>query len=518
MADLAVESVPAEATERKFGTFLGVFTPSLLTILGVIMYQRFGWVVGNAGLVGALGIVFISHVISVTTGLSVASIATNHKVGAGGNYYIISRSLGLSIGGAIGLALYFALALSVSLYLIGFAEAFLAATDFNPWGWVRKDNIRFIGSVACAAIAIVTLLSTSVALKSQLIVLTLILLSLVSLFAGIGFGDQHGTTPVTNYPVEGAESIETVFAVFFPAVTGFTAGVGMSGDLRDPKRAIPIGTMAAIAAGFAIYITLPWFIAERASVEDLRQNYDVFLQIARWPILVSLGVAAATISSALGSILGAPRTLQALAKDGIAHRIFARGKDEPRVALVATIVIAEAGILIGELEIVGAVISMFFLTCYGFLCLACGLERWASPDFRPQFKVPIWVSLLGAVACFLVMFQIDAVSMFASIAIMGLLYARLKRRQLVLGSGDTWGGVWSAVVRTGLIRLRQTQAVVTQANWRPNMVVMARRSRQRRDLIEFGRSVVGGRGILTHFDLVRAFTIATQAQTGESLE
>ena len=110
--------------QKKFGTFAGVFTPSILTILGVIMYLRLGWVVGNAGILGAVLIVLIAHVISVTTGLSISSIATDKKIGAGGVYYVLSRSLGLPIGGAIGMTLFVGTALSISLYLVGFSESF----------------------------------------------------------------------------------------------------------------------------------------------------------------------------------------------------------------------------------------------------------------------------------------------------------------------------------------------------------------------------------------------------------
>ena len=487
------------AASKKFGTLLGVYTPSILTILGVIMYQRFGWVVGHAGLGRALLIVLLAHVISVTTGLSVASIATNHTVKTGGNYYIISRSLGLSIGGAIGVALYLALTLGVSLYLIGFAEAFLAAVPGSPTGDPRND-IRVVGTIACIAISLLTLYSTDFALKSQLFVLGAIILSLISIFAGTFIPIAPGETPVQMSPPPRALGFETVFAVFFPAVTGFTAGVGMSGDLRDPKRSIPIGTMAAIGTGMIIYLVLPLFFARAASVEQLQGDNNILLRIAAVPELVTLGVFSATLSSALGSILGAPRTLQALAFDGIVPKVLGRGRDEPRIALLVTILIAEAGILIGELELVGSIISMFFLTSYGFLCLACGLERWASPDFRPQFRVPIWVSLLGAVAAFVVMAQIDVLAMTGAISLMAVLYFFLKRRQLVLGSGDTWGGVWSAVVRWGLMRLRASASRTHTRNWRPNMVVMSR-TQYRAATVQFARSLVGDRGILTHFDL-----------------
>ncbi|MBU4010660.1 MAG: Na-K-Cl cotransporter, partial [Proteobacteria bacterium] len=111
--------------DKKFGTFGGVFTPSILTILGVIMYMRLPWIVGQAGFVLTLGIILVAHIVSVCTGLSVSSIATDKKVKAGGTYYIISRSMGLSIGGTLGIALFFGMSLSISLYLIGFSESFL---------------------------------------------------------------------------------------------------------------------------------------------------------------------------------------------------------------------------------------------------------------------------------------------------------------------------------------------------------------------------------------------------------
>ena len=328
MRDITLDSVATDA-QKRFGTFLGVFTPSILTILGVIMYQRLGWVVGQVGYLGAIGVVVLAHVISVTTGLSVASIATNHTVRTGGNYYIISRSLGLSVGGAIGLALYAALALGVSLYLIGFAEAFIAATGYSPTQDPAND-IRLIGSVACLFLAVLTLWSTEIAVRSQLFVLVAIAVSLVAIFFGSGVPAEAAAT-APEVPVV---PFAAVFAVFFPAVTGFTAGVGMSGDLRDPKRAIPLGTMAAIGTGLMIYLALVWLLASRVPAEVLRADYNVLRRMAIDPRFVTVGVFAATLSSALGSMLGAPRTLQALALDGIVSRVLGprKGRTSGRAA------------------------------------------------------------------------------------------------------------------------------------------------------------------------------------------
>ncbi|MEO1621549.1 MAG: Na-K-Cl cotransporter, partial [Cyanobacteria bacterium J06632_3] len=116
-------SLPTKNEATGLGTFGGVFTPSILTILGVIMYLRFGWVVGQVGLTATLLIVTIATSITFLTSLSISAIATDKVVRAGGAYYMISRSLGIETGGAVGIPLYFAQALSVALYTIGFAES-----------------------------------------------------------------------------------------------------------------------------------------------------------------------------------------------------------------------------------------------------------------------------------------------------------------------------------------------------------------------------------------------------------
>ncbi len=237
---------------KKFGTFAGVFTPSLLTILGVIMYMRLGWVVGNAGLIGAIVIIIIAHVISITTGLSISSVATDKKIGAGGVYYVLSRSMGIPIGGSIGIALYVGTALSIALYLIGFAESF---NDFFGFGMTVND-FRITGTIALVSITILALISTSIALKTQYIILTAIAVSIISILLGTR---DYVPETVSMFATKGAMPMEIVFAVFFPAVTGFTAGIAMSGDLKDPKKSIPKGTLWAIGVGLVVYIIVGYF-------------------------------------------------------------------------------------------------------------------------------------------------------------------------------------------------------------------------------------------------------------------
>ena len=391
------------AQDTKFGTFGGVFTPSILTILGVIMYLRLPWVVGNAGLYAGLGVIAVAHVVSVCTGLSISSIATDKKVGAGGPYYIISRSLGLPIGGTLGLALFIGLAFSISLYVIGFSESFLAY-----WGWeVNVTTIRICGTLVLICLTIVTLISTSLAIKMQYVIFALIILSLVS----IGFGSyQPAPTEAVTAPAEGGESMAVIFGIFFPAVTGFTAGVNMSGDLKDPKKAIPGGTIAAILVGLIVYVGLAWYLALKVPRQALIEDPEVLLKVAYFDWAVVGGIWGATLSSALGSILGAPRILQAVSGDRIMPRFLAKGvgpSNEPRNALVVAFAIGEAGILIAELDAIARIVSMVFLATYGFLNISCAIESLVSPDFRPAFKIPRAVSWVGAATCVLLMIQLD---------------------------------------------------------------------------------------------------------------
>ncbi|MCF8368868.1 MAG: amino acid permease [Bacteroidales bacterium] len=483
------------AKSNKFGAFGGVFTPSILTILGVIMYMRLPMIVGQAGLFATIGIIVVAHIISITTGLSVSSIATDKKVKAGGTYYIISRSLGLPIGGTLGLALFVGLSFSVSLYLIGFSESFLGF-----WGYdITINNIRIAGSIILFAVTVITFISTSLAVKTQYIIMTAIFLSLISIFFG-----NHDFTP-TAPNLFGSEStvpLMVLFGIFFPAVTGFEAGVSMSGDLKDPKRSIPKGTIAAIAIGLVVYIILVFFLSYSVSSDLLANDPNALLKIAWIPELVVAGIWGATLSSALGSILAAPRILQATAVDRITPKLFARGTkatNEPRNAILITFFIAECGILIGELDVIARIVSVFFITTYGFLNLSSAFEAKTSADFRPDFKVPYWVGIIGAAACTLVMIQLDFLAMMGAIVILGLLYLFIKRKQLTLESGDAWSSVWASLVKTALQRLNISS--IHTRNWRPNIIMFSGDAAARPHLTKSGIDLAGKLGMISGFEL-----------------
>ncbi|MFW5708250.1 MAG: Na-K-Cl cotransporter, partial [Bacteroidota bacterium] len=452
---------------KKFGAISGVFTPSILTILGVIMYLRLPWIVGQAGLWATIGIILVAHIISFTTGLSVASIATDKKIETGGSYYIISRSLGLPIGGTLGLALFVGLSFSVSLYLIGFAEVFLGIFGFE----VTINNIRITGAVVLALLTILTFISTSLVIKAQYIILIAIVLSLLSIM----FGNHEHTPEVPLFDSMGDSlSWIALFAIFFPAVTGFEAGVSMSGDLKDPRKNIPIGTIAAVLTGLLVYIGLAFFLSYSVDRELLVNDPSVLFIISWIPQLVIAGILGATLSSALGSILGAPRILQATAIDRITPVVFGKGfgaSNEPRNALLLTFAIALSGILIGELNVIARIVTIFFIITYGFLNITYAVESWAGTDFRPTFRIPGFISIIGAITCIVVMIQLDIVAMIGASLLLIAVFLYLKKKELTLQTGDTWNSVWTSLVKTGLGKL--TAGNREPRNWRPNIILFS---------------------------------------------
>jgi amino acid transporter len=498
----AKSNVP-KSTGYSFGTFQGVFTPSILTILGVIMFLRFGWVLGNVGLPLTLLIVTMATSITFLTGLSLSATATNMKVGSGGAYYLISRSLGLEIGAAIGLPLFLAQALGIAFYISGFAEALVDVVDLVPFienlpaPLSDLSEARFIAVGTLIILTLLATISASLALKTQLLILAAIFAALVSFFLG-GPPDQNYVLPGVEVPAK--LGFWTVFAVFFPAVTGIEAGIAMSGDLKDPAKSLPRGTMAAVLTGYVVYMTIPLFLVYIIRDERILLTRPLIMQeIARWGIFILLGVWAATLSSALGALLGAPRTLQALSKDNVLPGWIGRGfgsTNDPRIATLLSFLLAMVAILLGDLNLIAPVLTMFFLTSYGLINLSAGLEGLIeSPTWRPQFKFPWWGSLLGAAACFTTMLMIDIIATFAALVITAVLYVVMKRRELRSHWGDTRYGILMLLVRYAIERL--LKRAPDERNWRPNVLVFTGSPQTRWHLVELASALARGTSYLT---------------------
>ncbi|MCB0013113.1 MAG: hypothetical protein KDE34_14480, partial [Anaerolineales bacterium] len=493
---MAANQVSGErAGTGRFGTFTGVFTPNVLTILGIILFLRIGWVVGQAGLVNALSIVLLANAISLLTGFSVSAVATSMDVKAGGNYFLISRSLGLEIGGAIGIPLFLSQAISVAFYIIGLVEA-LRLIPF-----VDQFDPRLVATVCCLIFIVIAYVGADFALRIQYFILAALVLALISFFAG----GWDSFIPVTTAPAydEGL-NYWAVFAVFFPAVTGIEVGTSLSGDLKDPSRSIPRGTLASILVTATVYLAVVIWFATHLPPTTLRENFQAMSEVALWPALIGIGVAAATFSSALGSVLAAPRTVEAIANDGVLPRwVAARlgSPTEPRMGVLITGLIALVVIWSGDLNFVATIISMFFLNTYGMINLAAGIERLVgNPSYRPSFRIPWYLSILGALGCYGAMFLISPGATIIAIVISYGFFFFLERRQIQRTWGDVQSGIWFAVARYALLQLEEQRWHAK--NWRPNLIVFTGQPHNRQPLVEVAQWLSQGRGIVTFFQLM----------------
>jgi amino acid transporter len=452
----------SNSTKKKFGTFGGVFTPDVLTILGVIMYLRMGWVVGNAGFLGALAIILLAKSITICTALSMSSITTNIKIGAGGAYSIISKSLGLEAGGSVGIPFYISQSLSAALYIIGFTE-----------GWIRifpGHPSLIISMIVWIILLSISYISTHFAIRIQYFIMAIIALSIISFFLTPA---QSNENMVLIGQFEDAD-FWLVFAIFFPAVTGIMAGANMSGDLDDPRKSIPKGTLMAIGVTLIIYIAIAYVAATFIPQIELRQNQMAMVDYAFWAPLVLMGILAATFSSALGSIIGAPRILQALAEQKTIpyHKPFATKtkNNEPRNALIFTAALIAVALFFGNLDALATLITMFFLITYGMLNLVVFIQQSMQIiSFRPSFKIPRFVSLLGAIGCGFIMILINPVFSILAIIIIIILYIWLGRQGLQTKGGDIRGGMFLVLAeKASRIAAKFPRHQVT---WKPDLLL-----------------------------------------------
>ncbi|MDP2954798.1 MAG: hypothetical protein Q8N53_00140, partial [Longimicrobiales bacterium] len=272
-----------------------VFLASISTILGAVMFLRFGYAVGNVGLLGALTIILLGHAVTVPTALAIAEIATNRRVEGGGEYFIISRSFGSTIGGAIGIALYMSQAISVAFYMIAFAEA------FRPLGglWQSATGFPFDARIVSlpatvALVAMVLRRGAGLGVKALGGVAAILAVSLVAFFLGSPPEEIRPATVSLFSGVADPDAFMLVFAIVFPAFTGMTAGVGLSGDLANPRKSIPLGVMSATFTGMVVYSFVVVKLALSADSASLAEDQLIMSRIAVWGPIIPIGLAAAT--------------------------------------------------------------------------------------------------------------------------------------------------------------------------------------------------------------------------------
>ncbi|XP_053195973.1 solute carrier family 12 member 2 isoform X1 [Scomber japonicus] len=495
----AEEAAAKEAAESKgvvkFGWIKGVLVRCMLNIWGVMLFIRMSWIVGQAGIALSCLIVLMATVVTTITGLSTSAIATNGFVRGGGAYYLISRSLGPEFGGSIGLIFAFANAVAVAMYVVGFAETVVELlTSVDAVMTDEINDVRIIGTIT-----IILLLGISVAgmeweAKAQIFLLIVLIAAIINYFIGtfipvkskesLGFFGYDGSIMWENMgPDFRGETFFSVFAIFFPAATGILAGANISGDLTDPQLAIPRGTLLAILITGIVYLGVAVstgscivrdasgnmndtisseFMAnctrascnfgydfsscrnsEEGCKSGLLNNFQVMSVVSGFGPIITAGIFSATLSSALASLVSAPKVFQALCKDNIYPGLgmFAKGygkNNEPLRGYILTFVIGLAFILIAELNIIAPIISNFFLASYALINFSVFHASLAnSPGWRPSFKYyNMWVSLAGAVLCCVVMFVINWwAALLTNVIVLGLyIYVSYKKPDVNWGS------------------------------------------------------------------------------------
>ncbi|WP_372755881.1 amino acid permease [Labilibaculum sp.] len=484
-------------TKKTFGTFAGVFTPTTLTILGVIMYIRQSWVVGNAGIVGALAIVLLSVAITFTTALSLSSITTNVRIGAGGAFSIISKSLGLEIGGAIGIPFYIAQALAVAMYVFGFREGLVSILPgLNP---LMLDIVVFV------IVMTIAFISTSFAFKIQYIILGIIVLSLISIYGALFVNDLNynfelfGKYPGSIENNFSGTSFWGVFAVFFPAVTGVMAGANMSGDLTSPRKSIPKGTISAVILTTLIYISLIFVASMLAPPDELASNYTLFIDKALYGPIVLAGLLGATLSSALGSFIGAPRIMLALAEKGILpqskHLAKISKKGEPINSMLITAVIVFLGISSRDLNTIAPILTMFFMITYAMVNIVVLVEQSLSlPSYRPTLKVPLLIPALGAFGSIAIMFVVNVIVALLSLIFIFIFYFYLVNLKLQSDVGDSRSGLFTALAEWATKKSSNLSPQKEVRSWRPDLLIPMNMPKEIRSSYKLIHSIIYPKG------------------------
>ena len=499
----------AQAQPSGLGTFSGVFTPSILTILGIILFLRVGFVVGEAGLGRALLIILMANAISVLTSISLSAIATNLRVKGGGDYYLISRTLGVEFGGALGLVLFLAQSVSIAFYAIGFGEAVAAIVD--RVGAVppidRALLPQAVAAIAVALLLILAWLGSDWATRFQFVVMA-VLFAAISAFLIGGLMLWDSERLISNVPRSGSLPFWALFALFFPAVTGFTQGVSLSGDLRDPGKSLPKGTFMAVGLSLVIYVAVAVLFAAAVPGKELVTDSGVMRRISVVPWLIDAGVIAATLSSALASFLGAPRILQSLASDRVFPFLnpFAAGagpSNNPRRGVLLATLIAFGTIAAGDLNVIAPIVSMFFLISYGLLNYATFVEARAnSPSFRPRFRFfDQRLSLLGGLACLGVMIAINPTAAAVAVVLLFAIHAYVAARVPVDRWADSGRAQRFQRLRGDLLRIL---AEPTHPRyWRPVLLAFSDDPERRARLLRIASWLEGGSGITTMVKVIQ---------------
>ncbi|MBI9071072.1 MAG: hypothetical protein JEY94_05715 [Melioribacteraceae bacterium] len=505
-------------SNNRLGT-APVFFTAISTILGAILFLRFGYAIGELGFYGVFLIIIIGHLVTLPTALALSEISTNRRVEGGGEYFIISRSFGLNIGATIGIALYLSQAISVAFYVIAFSEAFTPVFDWvlRDYGYQLSKQVVSIPAMLILSILIIKK-GANIGIAALYVVVTILFISLAMFFLGGPINTDLETVNFSNFIYRNPDNFFIVFAIIFPAFTGMTAGVGLSGDLKDAKKSIPVGTILATVMGMIIYGFIIWKLSISADELSLSSDQFIMSKIALGgAFIIPLGLAASTISSAIGSILVAPRTIQAIGVDKSfpiksLNSFFAKGKgdaNEPINGSIVTSVIAFLFVIMGDVDAVAKIISMFFMVTYGAICLISFLHHFgADPSYRPTFKSRWYFSFIGFLMCFYLMFKMEMTYAFLSILGMLILYFVISTYHKKRGGLESiFQNAIFQLIRNVHVYIQQSRK--SRGTWRPSAVCISEDSFEREKAFELLNWISYKHGFGTYIHFTKGYYSTT---------
>lgn len=490
--------------EKKFSTFEGVYRPTILTILGMMMYLREGWVVGNVGIFNTLFIIAFAFIITGTAAFSLSSIITNMKIGSGGVFSIVSNTLGLEIGGSIGIPLYLAQTLSAAMYVFGFSEIWQMIFPEHP--------VLLVSLGAFAVLFLLSFIGAELAFKVQLFIFVIVIAALVSILGGFFFVEDNdfflsniiwerlNSLKSNLWKNENAKSIWFYFAIFFPAATGIKIGSSMSGNLKNPTKSIPKGTIAAWLTAFIVYSSLAIWYGSIGSSNELIQQNDIVLKKSLFTPIVMIAMLTSSFSAALSSLISAPRILQSLSiyqitpKSNFFKKIKKNG--EPRNAVFFTsLIILTILLIFRNLNSVAPFITQFYLIIYLILNVVLLIEQNLDLiSFRPTFIVPRIIPIIGSLSALFAMMVINTFVGFLSIGFIIFLYTYIYSKKLktpweIVNSGLFISFIkWLAKIFSNHLNKENKRL------WEPNLLLFIENKKGSQFLQEIIFNVVNNQG------------------------
>lgn len=513
---------PVGGTE-KLGTFSGVFVPTCLNVLSILMFLRFGFILGQGGVLGMMGMLIVAYIINLITTFSLSAIASNGTVRGGGAYYLISRSLGPEFGGSIGVVFYLGFVFNTGLNAVGLIDCIklnFGATGGNwyqilPEGRWEEYAWATVILVLCTLVCLAGSAIFARASTGLLVVLLVATFSIPSTalvmqpwedrslgiqYTGLSMKTFQGnllpqlTKGAAGSQLSGRETFQDLFGILFPATGGIFAGASMSGDLKQPSRAIPKGTLWGLALTFVAYTLVILAMAATITRSSFTHNVNVIQDTNISGVLVLAGELASTLFSTLMGVIGSAKLLQALARDKLlpGFAVFGQGTqrgDEPTYAILFTYLIAQITML-ADINQIASFVTMTYLMTFLVMNLATFLLKIGSaPNFRPSFHFFSWeTALAGTIVSGAAMFFVDGVYASACVAVLIIIFLLIHYTTPPKSWGDVSQSLIYHQVRKYLLRLRQEHVKF----WRPQILLLVNDPRRQYKLIQFCNSMKKG--------------------------